>query len=42
MVTIGANNISIAVAEYVRGSGWKRQDKTLLQKTVEKVAAAVA
>ena len=46
MVAIGAKNISIAVAEYIRGSGWKRQidsiDKTLLQKTVEKVAAAVA
>ncbi len=34
----------ITMAEYIRGSGWKRQidsiDKTLLQ-TVEKVAAAV-
>ena len=44
-VAIGANTIPIAVAEYVRGSDWKRQidsiDKTLLQKTVEKVATAV-
>ena len=44
-VAIGANTIPITVAEYVRGNGWKRQinsiDKTLLQKTVEKVAAAV-
>ena len=44
-VAIGANTIPIAVAEYIRGNSWKRQidsiDKTLLQKTVEKVAAAV-
>ena len=45
-VAIGANMIPIAVAEYVRGNGWKRQidsiNKTLLQSTVEKVAAAIA
>lgn len=44
-VAIGTNTIPIAVAEYVRGNGWKRQidsiDKTILQKTVGKVAVAV-
>jgi len=45
-VAIGSKTIPIAVAEYVRGDGWKRQidsiDKTALQKTVDKVATAVA
>lgn len=44
-MAIGTNTIPIAVAEYVRGNGWKRQidsiDKTILQKTVGKVAVAV-
>lgn len=44
-VAIGSKTIPIAVAEYVRGDGWKRQidsiDKTVLQKTVDKVATAV-
>ena len=44
-VAVGANTIPIAVADYVRGNGWKRQidsiDQIFLQKTVEKVGAAV-
>ncbi len=44
-VVIGTKMIPIAVAEYVRGNGWKRQvdciDPRLVQSTVEKVAGAV-
>ena len=44
-VAIGSKTIPIAMAENVRGNDWKRQidsiDKTVLQKTVDKVATAV-
>ena len=44
-VAVGAKTIPIAVAEYVRGNGWKRQidciDKHLLQQTVNQVATAI-